>query len=368
MISAHFINDLYQMSLPPFLPLLISTFNLSYYSAGSLISISLLMAFIASLIAGHLADIGGRRKQILVTGYTLYGISMVLLGSSFNILSLILAIAILGIAQGMYHPQAFSFINFFIKGGIGRAMGIHGIGGSIGHASAPIIIGFLIVTWGWRNGSFLLIIPAIIMVLILLRFLHNPPQFTSSKSIKNITLPLLLVILLASMRSIVYRGFVSFLPSFFVYEGNTILQAGILTALMLIIGIIAQPLGGSISDKIGRKKVFLLASLLLTISLVGFIFSTGLFRLFFLPLIGLSIFVTFPVTFVWTSELIGMKRTGISLGLMFGTSSVVGSISPIFLGYFIDLWGFIQSFYLLPIFSVIAIIATLIIPETKKIK
>jgi sugar phosphate permease len=67
---------------------------------------------------------------------------------------------------------------------------------------------------------------------------------------------------------------------------------------------------------------------------------------------------------VWTAELMGGEKTGISLGLIFGTSQVAGSISPLFLGYLIDMWGFIQSFYVLIVFSTIAILVTLMIPET----
>jgi FSR family fosmidomycin resistance protein-like MFS transporter len=134
-----------------------------------------------------------------------------------------------------------------------------------------------------------------------------------------------------------------------------------LTALMLISGVIAQPLGGTLSDKIGRKRIFILTMLLLTVSLAGFAISKGIVSLIFLPLIGVGIFSTFPVAFIYASELVGFERSGASIGFMYGASQLIASTSPLFMGYVIDNWGFTASFYLLIFFAGLAFIASIAI-------
>ncbi|MGC8849875.1 MAG: MFS transporter, partial [Candidatus Bathyarchaeia archaeon] len=121
---------------PPLLPALIIAFKLSYSLAGILSSTILSVSFIMSLATGYLADAGNRRKLTLVSGFILYGLSLLILKFSSNIPLLFTACVVMGVAQATYHPQAVSFINSFFKERKGFALGIHGIGGSIGHFAA----------------------------------------------------------------------------------------------------------------------------------------------------------------------------------------------------------------------------------------
>ncbi len=363
--SAHLVNDLYMMILPPLLPMLILAFNLSYLMAGTLTSFILLISSIMSLVFGYLADSRNRKKPILVLGFILFGLSLLVLSSAINFPWLLLACAVLGLAKASYHPQAVSFINFFIKRGKGRALGIHGIGGGLGHFAAPILVGYLVVMMGWRASLLVLFAPPIVMAVFLWRILREPAIPSVKGFIKGITIPLLLLTLVQSMIDMIYRGFAYFLPSYFVFEGYDLFQAGTLMALMLASGMIAQPLGGGLSDKIGRGRVFNISLLLLTISLLGFSVTKGVASLIFLPLIGLGVFSTFPVALIYAPELVGSERTGTSVGFMSGTSQIIGSAFPILIGYVIDSWGFTASFYLLVIFAGLAFAVSTTIPKAR---
>lgn len=366
MTAAHFMNDLYMMVLPPLLPALIAAFKLSYSTAGILLSTVLSISFVMSLVTGYFADAGNHRRIVLISGFILYGVSLLILGMSSSLPILLLACIVMGIAQATYHPQAVSFINFFIRERRGTALGIHGVGGSIGHLAAPLIVGYLAMVMGWSGGMPTLVAPAFLMAFILGLALGEPDLRPSRGFMKSITFPLILLTITSSLRDMIYRGFTSFLPSYFVAEGRSLFQAGTLTALMLIPGLIAQPFGGGISDKIGRKKIFNFTLFMLTFSMLGFSLTDGVASIIFLILIGFSVFSTFPVALLYASEMAGSNRTGASVGFLFGASQVIASAAPVILGYIIDLWGFTASFLLLTVFGGAAFIASLRIPETQR--
>ncbi|MEM2123059.1 MAG: MFS transporter [Candidatus Bathyarchaeia archaeon] len=96
-----------------------------------------------SLITGYFADSGNLRKGVLLSGFILYGVSLLILSVSSSLLLLPTACIIMGIAQATYHPQMVSFINFHIRERRGAALGVHGVGGNIGHFAAPLIVGCL---------------------------------------------------------------------------------------------------------------------------------------------------------------------------------------------------------------------------------
>jgi len=360
---AHFVNDLYMMVLPPLLPVLMVVFGLNYFISGLLVSLVLLISFIAGLGAGYIADAGNYRKAVLLSGFLLNSLSILLLYLASDFYHIVLVCIIMGVAQGTYHPQSISFINFLFKRGKGRATGIHGVGGNLGHFAAPMVVTFLVTLMGWGQSLILLLVPPILMTIVLWRMLEEPAVPSTKGFIKSITLPLVLLTLISSLRDMVYRGFASFLPSYFVAEGSTLLSAGMLTASMIASGVVAQPLGGSLSDKIGRKKIFTITLLLLTFSLLGFTMSKGMAKLAFLPLIGFGIFATFPVSLIYASELGEPGATGTSVGFLYGTSQVIASASPILMGYLIDEWGFTASFFSLTIFAGLAFVASNIIPR-----
>ncbi|MEM3607348.1 MAG: MFS transporter [Candidatus Bathyarchaeia archaeon] len=362
--AAHFINDLYMMIIPPLLPALMIAFKLSYSIAGILLSIILFVSFVMSLATGYFADAGNRRKSTLASGFILYGVSLLILKVSNDLAFLLMACVVMGVAQATYHPQAVSFINFFIKERRGAALGIHGIGGSIGHFAAPLIVGYLATAMGWNRSLLILFAPPVLMGLILALTLREPAIAPSRGLMKSITFPLIILTITASLRDMIYRGFTSFLPSYFVAKGGTLFQAGMLTALMLVPGLVAQPIGGALSDKIGRKKVFNLTLSMLAASMLGFSFTDGVVSLIFLVLIGFNVFSTFPIALLHASEMVGSNRTGASVGFLFGTSQMIASTAPIILGSIIDIWGFVNAFLVLTIFGGAAFIASLKIPET----
>src|SRR5207249_6211945 len=106
-------------------------------------------------------------------------------------------------------------------------------------------------------------------------------------------------------------GFQVWLPSYYAAQGYSIAQSGLLTALMSLAGLVAQPSGGTLSDRLGRRRVVLLAMI-----------GVGVFQLLFLTSQLLPLMILFslltgfcnsvmpPVAMVYASELAAGQRTG----------------------------------------------------------
>ena len=65
----------------------------------------------------------------------------------------------------------------------------------------------------------------------------------------------------ATLRSWVTFGAMTFLPTYLVLEGYSLLEATTLVSIMMIAGVAGQLSGGALSDRIGRKKVIVFTTL-----------------------------------------------------------------------------------------------------------
>jgi MFS family permease len=147
---AHGVNEFYSVALPPILPLLVNDFAISYGEAGALLAVFFAVYSVFQLPAGVLADRIGRRWLLAGGMVTLAGGTLLAAGAE-SYRTLVVAQAIAGVGGSTYHPTGMSLISDLETGGTeGRAMGIHGLGGVIGTALAPALIGGLAAAFDWR--------------------------------------------------------------------------------------------------------------------------------------------------------------------------------------------------------------------------
>ena len=107
-----------------------------------------LMFGLASLPAGRLGDLWGRRPMMLVFFFGLGGAAL-LVACAQGPWTLAAALTLLGIFAAVYHPVG---IPMLVQGADrpGRMIGINGLAGNLGVAVAAILTGFLIKVAGWR--------------------------------------------------------------------------------------------------------------------------------------------------------------------------------------------------------------------------
>jgi FSR family fosmidomycin resistance protein-like MFS transporter len=180
----------------------------------------------------------------------------------------------------------------------------------------------------------------------------------------GVTRPVVLLTAVTGLGLAATFGFLVWLPSYYGAKGFSLTQAGLLTSAMVAAGLAAQPAGGVLSDRYGRRAVILL-------SLVG----VGAFQLLFLasnvlPLVvGLSLLAGFfgslmaPVTMVYASELAAEGRTGTAVGVVWGLGISLSSVAPLVSGAVIDRYGFVAAYVGLSLLALVAALLALWLPS-----
>lgn len=117
--------------------------DLMPYGAGAF-----LMFGLASLPAGRLGDLWGRRQMMLVF-FAGMGASSLLAAAAQNAWQLAGALTLLGVFSAIYHPVG---IPMLVQGSArpGATIGINGLSGNLGIALAALITGLLVKALGWR--------------------------------------------------------------------------------------------------------------------------------------------------------------------------------------------------------------------------
>jgi EmrB/QacA subfamily drug resistance transporter len=126
------------------------------------------------LLGGAAGDRFGRRG-ILILGVALFGIGSALCGASANLPWLLAARALQGIGAALLLPNSLAILGAAFTGAArGRAVGTWSASSSIAAAIGPVLGGWLIDTFGWRQ-IFLVNIPlALAAIILAIRFVHEP--------------------------------------------------------------------------------------------------------------------------------------------------------------------------------------------------
>jgi len=117
--------------------------DLMPYGAGAF-----LMFGLASLPAGRLGDLWGRRQMILVFFFGL-GATALLTAITRDAWQMAVSLTLLGVFSAIYHPVG---IPMLVQGATrpGATIGINGLSGNLGIAAAALVTGLLVKTLGWR--------------------------------------------------------------------------------------------------------------------------------------------------------------------------------------------------------------------------
>ena len=149
---AHALSHFFQLALPPLFPLLKAEFDVSWSLLGSLVGTFYVASGIAQFGTGFAVDRFGARPLLfgglaLLAGGTLAASFVPGVGWLFPV------VALMGVGNGVFHPVDFAILNANVEARrLGHAYSVHGIGGNLGYALAPIAIYALAVAIGWRGA------------------------------------------------------------------------------------------------------------------------------------------------------------------------------------------------------------------------
>jgi FSR family fosmidomycin resistance protein-like MFS transporter len=361
----HLIDDMYVSALPPLIPVLVSTYGLSFAVAGMLVTFFTATSSVAQPFFGYLID-KYRIAWMGAAGLMLVGVFIGLLGLTHNYYAMLIAVLFAGLGPAMFHPHASSTISEIQSTGRGRLMAIFLVGGNLGFAAGPIMVGILTAVMGMK-GMLVMALPGLLMGLYIWRC--TPVcGLRESREMAPLRLrdffPASHLLMVAVLRSWLYYSILSFVPSYFVHHGDSILRSTSYLSFMLLAGVAGQLAGGSLSDRFGKKQVTM-ASLLASAPLLYlFLHTSGALAVAFLLVFGFTVMASFSVTLVMMQEIMS-KHVGMASGLMIGFAIGVGGIGVLITGSLADAWGLQTALNLLIILPVAAGILTHFVPSVR---
>ena len=357
---AHFVHHLLTALPVPLLPLIRDDFGLDYTKAGLVISAFNLSYGIGQVPAGFLADRIGPRL-LLTIGIGGVALAGLLVGLSQTFTMMIVFLALMGIAGGGYHPSAAPLISASVEPqNRGRALGFHLIGGSGSFFLAPLVAAAIAAAWGWRGSFIGLAIPTAIFGVIFYLLLGRRTETSKTQQIVTETheetpsrpgrlRSLIAFIVLSILTQAVTFSIIAFIPLFMVdHFGIAEEAAAAFLAIIYSAGLWASPLGGYLSDRLGRVPVmlascFLAGPVIYLLNLVPYgTYGIGIGAL--LLLIGIIMYIRMPVSEAYIVGRTPERHRSTIMGIYYFSSMEAGGVLAPIMGSFIDQFGFYPSF------------------------
>jgi MFS transporter, ACS family, D-galactonate transporter len=399
---AYAIDIFMRYNIPTVIPILREEYQWSAATVGWVDSAYLWAYAIMQVPWAYISERWLGAKWTVTVGTALIAVSSIVYAFKVDSITLsIIARALIGVgAAAIWVPVTPVLARWFAPEKKGLAMGITATGGAVGQflggALMPVLITGPFIIFGLSNiqsGFLWSAIPGIIMTLIIPFFIKNQPEDIGLTSLdvkqgekassqnepsfayimKNSIYPYILCIVYAGYLGALYyvwTWFAAYLQHD--YDIN-VKAAGLLWAVASTLpALLSQPLGGYLSDKLGRKKVA--SGALLITALLASVF--GIFAAISVPLwLTMTLVLVFAVfvnmwVVIWpfTNTMFPTKAGAPIGGVMNTAAQLVGASAPIISGYFIDATdSYIPVFLLGALCAFIGFIASLFLKEKRVI-
>ncbi len=351
-IIAHFSHHAVTGALVPLLPRLRDELGLDYSSAGLLVAAYTVTYSFMQVPAAALGDRFSRRRLLAISliGVGACGLAMGLGGGYWQLAALL---AVMGIFGSGYHPLASAFLSLtFDKAHRGRSLGTHTIGGSGSLLIVPLLAVSIAGLFGnWRAAFVVLALVPMVMGVVILSAVRQQEQVHiraaaaavggNRLSAAAIAHAIGLLLSIAAVAAMLSQSVSGLLPLYLVDKhGVSPEVAGIVVGLVNGGGVIGAPLGGALSDKLGRAPV-ITTSLLLAGPLLYWltVLQFGPALLLVMALYGLVLSARMPVMESAIADVVPPAQRGTVLGVYFFLTQESAAVATPVVGSFIDRLG-----------------------------
>ena len=276
--AAHYLTHFFVLVFPALVMPISRDLSLE---PAAVIRISFPMYLCYGLLAipwGYLSDRIDPRSM-MGAGMIIAGVGFVASGLAGSANQLTLCLSLIGVGCSAYHPSGLALLSKGIRVR-GRAMGINGLWGNFGIASAPLVAGILTYAMGWKSAllAFGLLGVLLGVACFAVRFSIGRDDLQRGSSVAGRQAVTLFLILCAAMvfSGLMYRGYTIILPTFFesklaglgallssvlgdaraASEADT-LVATLITCGVYLTGMVGQLIGGSVADRRDLRWAYL---------------------------------------------------------------------------------------------------------------
>jgi MFS family permease len=333
-------------TVPVIIPQLKEEFSISTTEAGLLMTVSTLPGIFLSLPSGWFFNRYHAKKAGLLASIII-AFSCALIFVSDSYLLMLLGRLIMGFGGNLMLITCLSMISqWFGKGGLGKAMGVYIGSNTLITVATYSGLSLFVTTFNWRFSFFVCAILAATSSVLFLLVVKNSKSLVmevgvdSKKIFLNINIWKIGLILLCI--EVATNSFSIWVPTLYTTFSNmTLVESSLLDSLSIIPTIFLLPFFGYLSDKTGKRRLFLiLGSVLMTSTFIGLSFSSHLTTMVIMSLaffIGVTSTMISPALNTMPREIFGYGKTGIGFGILGICGAVSGVLSSLLMGYLIDI-------------------------------
>ncbi len=137
--AVHFVSHVHIMLIPALLPVLPGLLGVGFVELGVALAVFNIVSALVQAPLGYAVDHFGARK-VLKAGLLLGSFSFLLLAASPGYAMLLVAMAMAGLANGVYHPADYALLAKGIEPArLGRSFSLHTFAGFLGSAVTPAV-------------------------------------------------------------------------------------------------------------------------------------------------------------------------------------------------------------------------------------
>ena len=412
MSTSHGAQHFFARLLPPLIPILAVKLSLPLWKLGFLISVYSFASGMAQTPMGILSDKYDRRYilppglGVMAFGYIVFGVApsagalfpeLHALGYVFSGPFLVMSIgmAVTGIGASVTHPTGYPLITENVgEDKKGKTLGLWGSAAKVGDAAAPALVGVLILVFVWNEILFLFGVLGIVYAALLFvvlgfdKFETLPPEHATKADDEGdeegttvweadkrlFVYPMLAVILFFTTRTIATNGVNAFVPVFitdtygysFDYFGLNMGPesfANFYFSALLLTAAAVQLVTGGLTDTYDHRKVLVAFLGLSTVALglLSFLTLSPLPLFLVLLLVGAGLWGLNPARDALVSEISPPEREGRTFGYLWTLTQVIGSFSPVVIGYIGDIAGVQNSFKYLALATLFSLVAVVLL-------
>ncbi len=378
----HFAHDLCAGLLMALLPHIRAGLRLNYFQSGLLLSAYTITTGLSQFPGGWLAD-RVRRQVVIATGLGGVGIFSMMVGVSPSYYFMLVALIIMGIFAGGYHPSAVSVLSgHFNVEHRGKVIAMHMVGGSVGYALGPVLGGLVAEFMGWRAAFIIMGVPALVAVPLILRKFRqsirdgygkgygtitdgSPDGYRTDQQpgIWNALGPVAVVTGLSILTQFIGGTALAFIPIYLVDKHGVVpTTAALLVGVTRGGGILGSVIGGWLSDRWGRKQtIFLgLATVGPTLYLLTRLpYNAGLITV--MVLFGMMMYLRQATIQPFLMDSIPPRMRATVFGIYFGLSMEGMSFMQPVAGYFMDRFDIVTVFDVIGLSSVVLSVLALLL-------
>ena len=304
------------------------------------------------------------------------GLGSLLMGISPVYPLLLMGVSVVSVSHSLWHLPAAASLSHHFANRRGTMLSFHGVGGSVGDVAGPLVTGVLLLVLGWRGilsiyaiGPFFMAFLAVwifkgigdlrendVKTAGLAERLAMTKAIFKSRLLQGMTV-------VRGLRSMALGAVVTLLA---LYLGNdldlAVFNRGFHISLLIAVGLLAKPMAGMVSDKLGRKQV-LVPGLIWSCGLAMMIvvFDDGISLTITIALLGLFLYPDQPILTAALFDVLGREEATIGLGVVSFVSFLMAATSPLIAGAIYEISGFHAGMiYVAVLFALAAVVFALL--------